>query len=575
MLILSRTAIASGVAAHAPNTLPSAGGLSNQLNQDPPTSHPLTNEAFVSPFQFSNTKATSKPAKKTQSSERLLITRVIFKQDASNQSWENVPLYKLEKELEPLIGKALNIDEIGHLAEVASQLLQRQGMILARVVLPPQKVVNGTLTLLVLPGRYDTSSIRGHGALQESFVRSFAENAFPIGKIILKDDLDRAALLLSEIPGTEPSVKLQKGEKPGDIQPVIDIRTPERGRAYIGMDNYGDQLTGREQLLTGGRINNIAGRGDLLKFDMKYSKFGDGVVNGTLDYSLLAGNLRMGASYSRLDYSLAYWNQQVSGYSQDFGIYTTWPLMRKLQTRVDLRLDAGQKYATDYYPSFDFFDDGKASRRRINTLRLSGYGSSATTKGGVSMFSLSATLGETNYLTEMAQWLSFSDISEKEGQFSKLNFSIGHLQDVTNNWFIYFNLNGQRAFNDLDSAEKFIMGGPTAVRAYEVSEGSVDSGANATFEVRKKWVLPSSALFGGAPNVTLGSFYDHAVGEYFQRSSHLMSENRVNMSGAGIFLSGDIRNNTSVTLTAARRTGDSLSMDSDKNKFWLTFNKQF
>ena len=41
---------------------------------------------------------------------------------------------------------------------------------------------------------------------------------------------------------------------------------------------------------------------------------------------------------------------------------------------------------------------------------------------------------------------------------------------------LYVGLNGQVASHNLDASQKFLMGGPSAVRAYDIGDGTVDQG---------------------------------------------------------------------------------------------------
>lgn len=477
----------------------------------------------------------------------------------------------LKVQMKPLLGKRLTSAEIQKIASLVTKSLRRKGLTVGQAVIPDQNLTSGILHLVIMPGRFDAARLKDTGPLRPAFVESLADNFFPEGEIIYQDDLERSARLLKEIPGVNPVIILDKGRIPGTLSPVISVSEAESVRGWVGMDNHGAPSTGREQLNAGVAVNNLAGIGDQFLTDMEYSRFGDGVMNGLLDYSLLipGENIRVGIGYSRLDYRLEYWEQMVKGYSQDVGGYVSWPVIRKLNTQMNLRFDAGRKVSADNYPRFDFFEGGTASRSETNTIRLTGYGSTRWSEG-VSLMNLGVTLGKTRYVTKLAEWLNYTDVNKKDGRFEKFNYSATHLQELTPHWSVYVSVTGQKAMSDLDSAEKLLLGGPSAVRAYEVTEGSVDSGVFSTLELQRKWSFPTLVRKGKESEVMLAGFYDQGTGVYYEKSGWLMADNRITVSGAGVYTRVSTGGGMNFTLTLARRTGEALSLQSDRNKFWFT-----
>lgn len=477
----------------------------------------------------------------------------------------------LKEQMKPLLGKRLTSADIQKIASLVTKSLHRKGLTVGQAVIPDQNLTSGILRLVIMPGRFDAARLKDTGPLRPAFVESLADNFFPEGEIIYQDDLERSARLLKEIPGVNPVIILDKGRIPGTLSPVISVSKAESVRGWVGMDNHGAPSTGREQLNAGVVVNNLAGIGDQFLTDMEYNRFGDGVMNGLLDYSLLipGENIRVGIGYSRLDYRLEYWEQMVKGYSQDVGGYVSWPVIRKLNTQMNLRFDAGRKVSADNYPRFDFFEDGTASRSETNTIGLTGYGSTRWSEG-VSLMNLGVTLGKTRYVTELAEWLNYTDVNEKDGRFEKFNYSATHLQELTPHWSVYASVTGQKAMSDLDSAEKLLLGGPSAVRAYEVTEGSVDSGVFSTLELQRKWSFPTFVRKGKESEVMLAGFYDQGTGVYYEKSGWLMADNRITVSGAGVYTRVSTGGGMNFTLTLARRTGEALSLQSDRNKFWFT-----
>jgi hemolysin activation/secretion protein len=70
---------------------------------------------------------------------------------------------------------------------------------------------------------------------------------------------------------------------------------------------------------------------------------------------------------------------------------------------------------------------------------------------------------------------------------------------------VYGALQGQWSNRNLDSVEKFTLGGPAGLRGYPVGEAVGDEGAIATLELRDSFAL---AALGG-DNITLSLFRDN------------------------------------------------------------------
>lgn len=107
-------------------------------------------------------------------------------------------------------------------------------------------------------------------------------------------------------------------------------------------------------------------------------------------------------------------------------------------------------------------------------------------KGAITYGSLTWTPGKLNTSTSGAQ------------RFSKWNGDVIRLQNLGGPWTVYGRLSGQQTSKNLNSAERFVLGGPTGVRAYPTGEASGDVGWLTQFEVR-------FALDKFAPY----AFYDH------------------------------------------------------------------
>jgi hemolysin activation/secretion protein len=73
---------------------------------------------------------------------------------------------------------------------------------------------------------------------------------------------------------------------------------------------------------------------------------------------------------------------------------------------------------------------------------------------------------------------------ETHGRFTKLRYALSRQQALTPDLSLYALLSGQLASKNLDSAEKFYLGGANGVRAYPSNEGGGSEGTMLNLELR-------------------------------------------------------------------------------------------
>ena len=142
---------------------------------------------------------------------------------------------------------------------------------------------------------------------------------------------------------------------------------------------------------------------------------------------------------------------------------------------------------------------------------------------------------------------------------------------ITDSVSLFGSLSGQAASKNLDSSEKFYLGGASGVRAYPASEGGGAEGHLLTLELR--WRLPEG--------VNLTTFHDSGSVTVNRNNEYsgAASPNDVSLRGSGLSLSGQLASGLSVKLTWARRQGKNPNPtasgnDQDGslkyNQLWLT-----
>lgn len=559
-----------------------AGSLGNQLRQTQPqvTSAPQLPELNLPADANGSSKIPD------DSKAKVIIKQVVFSGPMPFSDELALTSPRLQAVVTPWLHRKLSFTELQALTDAVTREYRQSGLLLARAVLPPQTIKNGILTVQVIPGQYDVTRLHNTSTLNDSVLQRVLSATLPSGNVVRKTDLERAALLLSEIPGADSQVSLMPGEKIGTTSPDVTVTPGKRVAGYLGLDNQGDPTTGRSRVLGGVVVNNLSGLGDQLRFDALDAYEKSDLFNGILDYSLLMGSqgTRGGASYSHLNYRYDFMHMGYRGYSNNWQLYVTHPWVRTAQARVDVRLNGGQQYLTDKYPAALLGNKSSAGRKRVTLGSLGVNGNVAVLPGGVTGFALQGTVGQTEYRNDVAQQIAFSREVGSDGGFSRLNWQLSHDQQVWGPFSAYARLSGQQASHNLDSSQKFLLGGPAGVRAYDIGAGAVDNGIMSTFELRSHWSITAAKEWLGAqPVLTTAAFYDQGWGEQFKSNTNrsgrgsLTSHNRENLSGIGLYATLSDRDNYALTVTWAKRTGekDPVSRRGDNDQLWISAAKMF
>ncbi|EDV5630263.1 ShlB/FhaC/HecB family hemolysin secretion/activation protein [Salmonella enterica subsp. enterica] len=561
--------------------VPGAGSLGNQLRQEkmtppaPPVSAPLvlpeTEEARKALLPDSHTT--------------LVVKKVVFTGVPVGVRGVDEP--ELQKQVAGDLNRPLTFASLEAMAQKVTGLYRHNGLLVARAILPPQTVKDGVLTIQIIPGRYDEAQITNSSSLRTVVAQHLVRSTTPEGDVLTRRQLEREALLLSEIPGVTAQVAMKAGSRQGTTTPDITLTQGKAFGAYAGLDNQGDPTTGRSRVMVGGYANNLLGLGDQLRLDVLDAYEKSDLFNGSLDYSLLTGGgygTRAGVNYSHLNYRYNLSKLGFNGYSDNWGLYVTQPWIRTGRARVDVRLDAGQQFLTDKYPdAFATVTGSTRGRKQVNFGTLSVNGSVADLPGGLTGFVLSGTTGNVNLRSDISR--SFSQPAGSGGQFTRFNGQLNHDQQIWGPFSAYAGVNGQLADGNLDPSQKFLMGGPSAVRAYDIGDGSVDQGVVGTAEIRSRWNIPVQGWMGNDPQLTVATFYDQGWGQQYRNNrgtdgSPLASgnnHNRLNLAGAGLYATVADAGNYALTLTWAHRTGnaDPNAVHDDHDRFWVSAVKTF
>jgi hemolysin activation/secretion protein len=151
--------------------------------------------------------------------------------------------------------------------------------------------------------------------------------------------------------------------------------------------------------------------------------------------------------------------------------------------------------------------------------------------------------------------------AQTQGSFYKLSVQASHWMRLSKQSAWYGAVSAQFAGKNLDSSEKFVLGGVQGVRAYPSGEGAGDSGWLLNLEYRYQINTQWSAV----------GFFDY--GSIQQRHTTYTNWNAVNpnvpnryeLTGAGVSLAWTPQLGRLILLTIAHRVNDNPARDTNGN----------
>lgn len=452
----------------------------------------------------------------------------------------------------PYVGQRLDIDQLKKIADLVAERYRDAGW-MVRVFLPKQDVQNGVVKLQIVEAKFGATVIQGtQSRVPAEFLTNAIQDAQAPGAHIATQRIDRALLLLNDIPGLMAAGNLIEGQQAGQTNLLLGVEDGPALAGNVSLDNYGSRSTGLERVLASLNINGPLQLGDQLGLTALKTQGSDYQRVG---YTLPVGydGLRAGAHATHLTYGLVgdFASLGAKGSSISTGLDASYALLRSQPTNINLMASFDQKRFDNNNAT------GSVSHYNIDVYSL---GVNATqldnwNGGGMSNASATLTTGKV-HLDGSANQSSDTQGPATAGNYSKLSLNLSRLQKLDTDLSAYLAFNMQMANKNLDSSERMYLGGASGVRAYPSSEGGGSQGQTLTAELRQQ--LDN--------HYTLTGFYDRGHVQAFKNNAYAdgstslnagTTPNNYTLSGYGASLAWQSRTGTELRATFARRIGTS------------------
>jgi hemolysin activation/secretion protein len=489
----------------------------------------------------------------------------------------------LSAALAPLLGRPLDFARLQSSPVLVADLYRDKGWVV-QTFLPEQSIDQGSVTIEVVEAVFGQTLVAGEPATRVSpeYVLQIFERQQATGQFLNLHAVDRALLLADDLPGITVSGALAQGAQAGQTDLVLQLADEPWFSANVSADNTGSVSTGTERVMAAFNLNSPTLSGDAFSLNAMASK---GTRYARVAYGVPLGNdgWRLGFNASRLDYELItepYATQSdegnpTKGEATTQGLELSYPWVRSRTLNLNTSISKEVK-------NYDNRSGGATTSAYKNTpvsLVLSGNSFDSLGQGGANAFSWTMTAGKLNLGGSPTQADDFVT-TQTAGHYTKVRYAISRQQQLAPSWSLYTAFSGQWANKNLDSSEKFYLGGSSGVRAYPSSEGGGSWGQMLNLELR--WQV--------ADGWSLTGFYDHGRVRVnkFNAYEGAAALNEFALKGSGLALGWRNSSGTSVQTTYARRVGsnpNAITTEANRgadqdgtlhiHRFWLTASQAF
>ncbi len=394
------------------------------------------------------------------------------------------------------IGQEVNLNAVQAIAQEITVKYRSAGYILARAVVPAQRIGEGEVTIRVIEGYIDNVTFQGEvpgdTGLIDKYVKNLTEQ-----RPLNVEQMERYILLINDLAGMTARGALS----PSPATPGASLLTiTMQQRDYDGrfeLDNRGSRFLGPAQGKITLRGNDLFGNHERITFRTVDTLNLDELFYHELSIEQPVGSegtrLRLLGSITDTEPGNGLEPLDIEGDSVSVILEATHPFIRSRRENLfgtfgftyrDTELDV---LGTELYEdnirkvhagfSYDFYD------RYLGINQFS-----ARITQGIDAFGAN----DDNDPVSRAN---------ADPDFTRVNFDAQRLQSIDEHFAIQLNTSGQYAFDELYSSEEFTIGGEFFGSAYDPAELSGEHGIAARAELQynidypAQWLNSSQAYY--------------------------------------------------------------------------------
>lgn len=403
-------------------------------------------------------------------------------------------------------GKQVSAAEFFAAAAELEAAYARAGFVLARVVLPPQQLNDGSvLRFVVIDGFIERVETKDLSPLVRDRIAAIVAPLVNRPKLTLRD-IERRLLLAGDTPGVVLRSTLAAGSATGGT--VLTLEANYRpGNVLLTFDNSLGTFFGTYTLGTGLDTNSILGLGELFYLRVLGNPRGgdNGFFSANPINQTVAAGVVVPLGTNGLTLNVEGTQARTAPISQLEGLQSI-SLFQRLSTRLRYPWLRSRQANLSTEAAFDLQADSQTIlfdgvsiplfQDRLRIVRASADGDYFTPWSGILSGHISASFGLAGLgaRTAAEAWASGVPLTRfgANANFAKVDATIGYSQPLFNRIDLGVNLRGQYSFGQaLVRSEQIGIASPGGLSTFDLGTLNGDSGYVLRTELSRSFELPS------------------------------------------------------------------------------------
>jgi hemolysin activation/secretion protein len=400
------------------------------------------------------------------------LNKIIFK---GNTVYSDVELRMI---FQPSLGHTISLADLERLVEEVTKKYRSEGYVISRVILPPQVIKNGVVTIQVIEGFISEVKVQGDpGNAKQLFLRYGQE--IKKRRPLQISYLERDMLLMNDLPGmTVKSIITPSKNVPGSADLTIVVERKRAG-ASVSYDNYGTRYIGPQQINVSGSLYSLLMPGDsnTLHYatvprntELNFIEF-----NHTNPIGINGIRFTVGGDYVETHPLFILAPLNVRSRSNFLFTDLSYPLLRSRTRNMYVHTALNYQNITSTILATPFYAD------RTRSLVLGGN------------FDFTDRLkGMNNIAVDIEHGFKILGAEKHVNQsrplgvpnFTKGTLNASRIQWITEKFSLMGGIYGQYSCNPLLASEQYSFGGPDYGRGYDPSQIVGDDGLAGKLELR-------------------------------------------------------------------------------------------
>ena len=389
----------------------------------------------------------------------------------------------LDSLLADLVGQELSLADLNDAAARITTYYRERGFFIASAYLAAQDILDGVVDITILEGRLGKLHMDNQSFVADDVLQAYLGHLQP-ARPLAGGDLERALLLMNGLPGLDVQSTLKPGASLGATDLDIRVAGQARSSGYASLDDHGNRYTGAWRAGVQLNVNSPLSRGDSLALRAYASDAHFSYARLAYQAPVGSHGLQLGGARSRMAYRLGqdFAALQAHGTADIASLYALFPLQRSRISNVNLQLNVDRKHLDD---RSDSTQTAAEKTVRLLTMGISGDRGDTLAGGGLTSWSLAYVRGQLRL--DAAAQESDAAGHRTDGAYGKWSAMAGRQQSLGAAgpaWSFSGQVSAQLGGKNLDSSEKFALGGVQGVRAYPQGEAACDDAWLASLELR-------------------------------------------------------------------------------------------